>query len=157
MKGKLFYSLVAAAVVAGSAAAMGIAVERLPSGKWRDAAERYLLAPGHEVYERFGSDPRFRKWRKKADKQVEAGREKLAEVQEAVEEKAEELGAPALYNTAAWAAAGFLLCFLGTLILGVSSLKSAVSLGVKATLFLLFLQGALVFAGFLAYRRVKGG
>ena len=157
MKGNVFYALVASAVVAGSAAAMGAAVERLPSGKWRDAAERYLLAPGHEVYERLDSDPRFKKWRKKAARQVEAGREKLEEAKESVEEKAEALGAPALYNTAAWAVAGFFLCLLGTLVFGVSSLKSAIALGLKATLFMLFLQGALVFAGFLAYRSVKGG
>lgn len=155
MKARLLYALVASAVVTASAAAIGASVDRIPKGPARETAERYLVAPGHDLYERLESNKDFRRWRKKAEKQVDAGKEKVEEATESLQDAADRLRLPHLYNTAAWAVAGFLLCFLGTLVFGVSSLKSALALGLKATLMMLFLQGALVFAGILAYQSVK--
>lgn len=145
MKAKLLYSLVAAAVVGGfSLASSAMILTWVPEGKPRDLAESYLTASG-KALER---NKTLRRWRKKADKRLESATER-------VEEAAKDLKLPHLYNAAAWSVAGFALCFVMTLLFGLSSIKSAVALGVKASLTLLFLQAALVFAGILAWQKLS--
>jgi len=135
----------------------------VPQGKTRAALERYLIAPGGMLYERLQDRKEVRKIRKavgKASEKIEDGLDEAKEKLEkaglgaAVEkasERAERL--PHYYNIASWAGAGFVVCLLMTLIFGVSSIKSALALGFKVTLGLLFLQAALVFAGILAFQR----
>ena len=165
MASRILYALVATAVTAGSAGGLSAGVLALPKGPAREAVERFLVAPGEALMERLDQGA-LRRLRKKAEGKMEEGKEKVEEAAEALKEKAEALGAegaaeqldrlPHLYNVGAWAGAGFILCLLGTLLFGVSSLKSALALGFKVTLALLFLQGALVFGGVLAYQKLKG-
>lgn len=145
MKAKLFYSLIAAGVVGGfSLASSAVILTWVPEGRPRDLAEKYLTASGKALE----ANKTLRRWRKKADKQLESAAER-------VEEAAEDLKIPHLYNAAALAGTGFVLCFVMTLLFGISSLKSALALGVKASLTLLFLQAALVFGGILAYQKLS--
>jgi hypothetical protein len=144
MRAKFFYSLVSAVVVGGfSLASSAVILTWVPEGKPRDMAEQYFTASG-KALER---NKTVRRWRKKADKQLESA-------QERIEEAAEDLKIPHLYNAASWSVVGFVLCFVMTLLFGISSMKSALALGVKASLTLLFLQAALVFGGILAYQRL---
>ena len=138
----------------------------VPKGKARSTAERYLIAPGGMLYERLQDRKEVRKIRKavgKASEKIEDGLDEAKEKLEkaglgaAVEkasEQAERL--PHYYNVATWAVAGFGICLLMTLFFGVSSIKSALALGFKVTLTLLFLQAALVFGGILAFQRLSG-
>lgn len=128
--------------------------------------ERYFIAPGGMLYERLQERKEVRRIRKAVEGTVENVQDKIGEAKETLEkaglgaavdkasERAERL--PHYYNVAAWAAAGFAVCLLMTLLFGVSSIKSALALGFKVTLALLFLQGALVFAGILAWQRLSG-
>ena len=163
--GRLIYSLIAASVATSTAAGLSAGVLALPDSPVKEAVERFLVAPGEAAMERLDTK-RFRKLRKKADKQLEKGKEKLEEAAESLSEKAEDAGAdglaeqierlPHYWNVGVWASAGFALCFLGTVLFGISSLKSALSLGVKVTFFMIFLQGALVFGGILAWQKYAG-
>ena len=149
-----------------SAGASALVLSYVPKGKARSTAERYLIAPGGMLYERLQDRKEVRKIRKavgKASEKIEDGLDEAKEKLEkaglgaAVEkasEQAERL--PHYYNVATWAVAGFGLCLLMTLFFGVSSIKSALALGFKVTLTLLFLQAALVFAGILAFQRLSG-
>lgn len=151
MKSRLLYSLLGSLVVTGSIlAAINAVLAWAPEGKASDWAQRALLAPGRALQERLEDSRDFRRWRKKSRKAVASGREQL-------EEAADRLGQPHLYNAGAWAAAGFIFCFLMTLVFGVSSFRSAVAMGLKAAVALLFLQAALVFAGAYAYQNLSGG
>lgn len=140
----------ASSVVVGASLAANTVVTRLPKGHGRDLAEKYVTAPGQVLYEKLEDNKDFRKWRKKGDKAVDAARVKI-------EDAADRLDLPHKYNTGAWAVVGFAICFLMTLLLGVSSLRAAISLGIKVTLLMVFLQGALVFAGILAYQKLTAG
>ena len=163
--GKLIYSLVAAGVTTSAAAGLSAGVLALPKGPAREAAERFVVAPGEAAMERLDTK-RFRKLRKKAEKTLDKGKEKLEDASERLGEKAADVGAerlaeelenlPHYWNVGVWAGAGFALCFLGTLLFGISSLKSALALGFKVTLFMIFLQGALIFGGLIAYQKLTG-
>jgi hypothetical protein len=148
VKSRVLYSLLGSLVVAGCVLAAGAAIPAwAPKGKARDWAERALTAPGRVLHEKLEDNKDFRRWRKKGRKTLETG-------QEALEETADRLGLLQLYNAGAWAGAGFVLCFLMTLVLGVSSFWDAVALGLKVTLTLVFLQATLVFAGVFAYQQI---
>lgn len=150
MKSRLLYALLSTSVaVAASVASSAAILKFVPKGGQREAVERYLVAPGEMLYERLHESGKFRKLEKKVEKAADEAKERLEEFPQA-----ERL--PHVYNVAAWAAAGFFLCLLMTLFFGISSIKSALALGVKVTLTLAFLQGALVFAGVLVYQRLKG-
>lgn len=139
MKSQLFHALVASSIVVGVSLGSTALVAKIPKGPNRDLAEKYVTAPGQVLYEKL-----------ERSKTVKHAKEKL-------EDAAERLDLPRKYNTGAWAVVGFLLCFVMTLLLGVSSLRAAISLGIKVTLLMVFLQGALVFAGILAYQKLTAG
>lgn len=156
---KLVYALISSAVVAGAAAGLAGLAERAPEGAAGEALERFVLAPGQMLAERLEDEKAVRALRKRARK----GLDKAAD---AIDDKLEdyELGAAAerferltkLCTVASWTAVGFALSLLMTLALGVSSFKTALGLGLKLTLAMLFLQAALVFGGLLVYQRLAG-
>ncbi|MEK7857515.1 MAG: hypothetical protein AAB320_00115 [Elusimicrobiota bacterium] len=154
MKGKLFYALLASTVVVGASMAMSAAVLNwIPKGKTRDFAEKTLIAPGEMLYERLDGKRKLKQLRKAGEKELEKLEDsKLGAAAIDTVDKLERL--PHYYNVGAWALTGFVLCFLMTLFFGVSSFKSALALGLKVTVTLIFLQGALVFAGVLAYQNL---
>jgi len=149
----LIYSLIASSVVTGSGWTLtSVIAEHLPE-KGRDA----IMAPGEMLVEKLEDRKDFRKLRKKGKKAVKKSQKKLAKAQDKLEDRLEDSGVELdldrkakLYNVSVWALVGFGLCALLTLALGVSSFMTAVSLGFKVTLAMLFLQGALVFGGILA-------
>ncbi|MBI3299234.1 MAG: hypothetical protein HYZ75_13785 [Elusimicrobia bacterium] len=143
MKAKLLPALLATLVVTGSAFGAGKAVEALPEGVVRDAGERWILEPGRELAERVGDSRAVRKARKKAARRLEDAAERAGDaLEDAGVADADRVAA--LYTTGAWAAAGFVVCLLAAMALGVSSLMSALALGLKVSLAFFFLQGALV-------------
>lgn len=150
MKAKLLMALLSASVVTGAGFSMGRAVELLPRGRARDLAEKYAFEPGRELAERLGDSRAVRKARKKAQKGIEAAAEKAEDALEARGIEADRVAA--LYTTGAWAGAGFVICLLLTLALGVSSAGSALALGFKVSLAFFFLQAALVFGGLALLR-----
>lgn len=176
MRAKLLYALISTSIAAGTSwTASNAVLDRLPKGETRDAVEDFVLAPGRALADKLDDQKGLRKLRKKGAKKLEEGREQVEEkVEEAVEKISEtledrDLGGlkdlkgleeldrvSRLYNVGIWAAAGFVLSFLMTLLFGISSLRSALSLGFKVTLAMIFLQATLVFAGFLAYQRIAG-
>lgn len=159
---RLVYALISSAVVAGAAAGLAGLAERAPEGAAGEALERFVLAPGQMLAERLEDEKAVRALRKKSKKV----RKELDKAADAVEETLEDydLGGAAerfermtkLCTIASWAAVGFALSLLLTLALGVSSLKTALSLGLKLTLAMIFLQAALVFGGILVYQRLAG-
>jgi len=164
---KLFHALLASSVAAATAAGASAAVLAwAPQGQVRDSLERCIAAPGGMVYERLQGRKEVRRLGKSMDKAadrvkdgMEDAKDKLGEMGlgravDAASEQAERL--PHYYNVAVWAVAGFILCLLMTLVFGVSSFKSALALGFKVTLTLVFLQGALLFGGLLAWQRWGG-
>lgn len=156
MKGKLLYALLASTVVVGASMAMSAMVLTwVPKGRARDFAEKVLIAPGEVLYERLDGKRKLKQLRKAGEKQLEKLEDtKVGAAALDAADKFERL--PHYYNVGAWALTGFILCFLMTLFFGVSSFKSALALGLKVTVTLIFLQGALVFAGVLAYQRLTG-
>ncbi|OIO06626.1 MAG: hypothetical protein AUJ52_11955 [Elusimicrobia bacterium CG1_02_63_36] len=154
----LVYSLIASAVVTGSGWTLtSVVAERMPE-KARDA----ILAPGEVLVEKLEDRKDFRKLRKQGKKAVTKGRKRLSKAQDELQEKLEDSGVEfdldrkaKLYNVSVWALVGFGLCALLTLALGVSSFMTAVSLGIKVSLAMLFLQGALVFGGILALQSIR--
>lgn len=165
MKSHLLHSLVAAAVCAGAAAASSAALlSWAPHGKAGAAYERWVLAPGGAVYERLHERKGFRKLQSAAEDALDSAREKAEELREkaapadslmtAWERSPKRERLAHLYNVSAWATVGFVLCLLFALFFGISSISHALMLGLKVTLTLACLQGALVFAGILA---AKGG
>lgn len=176
MKAKLLYALISASIVTGTSWTMStVALDVLPKGAVRETAQRYVLAPGREVLDRLEDQKSVRKLRKKGRKRIKKTKKKFDkkldqavdklddalseyEMGEAISDRlsdeAERL--EKLYNVGIWALAGFALCALFTIVLGVSSLKTAVALGAKVTLFMIFLQGALVFGGILVVQRLAG-
>jgi hypothetical protein len=154
----LIYSLIASSVVTGSGWTLtSVVAEKLPD-KARDA----ILAPGEMLVERLEDRKDFRKLRKKSEKAVKKSRKKIEKAQDELQDKLEDSGVDfdldrkaKLYNVSAWALVGFGLCALLTLALGVSSFMTAVSLGFKVTLGMLFLQGALVFGGIIAVQSLR--
>ncbi|MEE8424378.1 MAG: hypothetical protein V3S11_01040 [Elusimicrobiota bacterium] len=176
MRLKLLYALISSSVVAGTSWTMStVALDVLPKGALRETAQRYVLAPGSELLELLEDQKSIRKLRKKGRKRIKKSKKKfdqkldkaadklddvLSEY-EIGEEISDRLSGEAkrlekLYNVGIWALAGFALCALFTMILGVSSLKTAVALGAKVTLLMIFLQGALVFGGILVVQRLAG-
>jgi len=163
-------SFISTAIAAGTPwTASNAVLDRIPKGDTRDAVTDFVLAPGRVLADRLDDQKGLRKLRKKGAKKLEEGREKVEEKVSAavdkVEEALEDRDLPGLegldrvsrlYNVGIWATAGFVLSFLMTLLLGISSLRSALSLGFKITLAMIFLQATLVFAGFLAYQRIAG-
>lgn len=150
MKAHLLRALLSACVVTGAGFGLGRGVELLPDGTARDYAERYALEPGRELAERVGDSRAVRKARKKARKGIEAAAEKAEDALESRGLEADRVAA--LYTTGAWAAAGFVVCLLLTLALGISSAGSALALGFKVSLAFFFLQAALVFGGLALLR-----
>lgn len=165
---KLIHSTLAASVSVATAAGTSAAVLAwAPEGKVQETLERFVAAPGGMLYERLQG----RKEVRGIAKSVDAAAEKVKDGVDDAKEKLEDMGMgkavdkasdsarrlPHYYNVGVWAVAGFSLCFLMTLFFGVSSFKSALALGFKVTLTLVFLQGALVFGGILAYQRWAGG
>lgn len=165
-KARLLYALLSSSVVTGAGWGLTEGVARLPEGRLREAAERYLLAPGSELLERLEDDKRFRKLAKLGRKRVQKARKEADKAAGALEDRLEELEVERAaerarrvsrwLNIGAWALAGFAVCGVMTLLLGVSTLGSALALGVKVAFFLLFLQAALVFAGVLAFQKLAG-
>lgn len=128
MKAKLLHALLAAAVTGGAAFGAGRGVELLPEGRVRDGAQAWLLEPGRRLAEEAGDSRALRKARKEVDRALDRAADRLA----------------GLYTTGAWAALGFVVCLLGVLFFGVTSVTGALALGAKVSLFFFFLQGALV-------------
>lgn len=150
MKAKLLLAALAAAVVTGAAfgAARGVAV--LPEGRVRSAAESWVLEPGRRLAEKAGDSRAMKKARKKAQKALDSAADRA---EEALEDRGVDPDRVAgLYTTGAWAAVGFIVCFLAVLILGVTSAVDALALGFKVSLLFFFLQGLLVFGAFLLLR-----
>ncbi len=152
-----------------------VALDVLPKGALRETAQRYVLAPGSEVLERLEDQKSVRKLRKKGKKRIKKSKKKLDKRLDKVADKLDDalseyefaekitdrLSDEAkrlekLYNVGIWALVGFVFCALFTLVLGVSSFKTAVALGAKVTLLMIFLQGALVFGGILVVQRLGG-
>jgi hypothetical protein len=122
----------------------------------RTKIERFLVAPGEAAMEKLDTKS-FEKLRKAAEKRIEKGTDKLSDAAEDVGGKslAKQLRKlPHYWNIGVWATGGFFFCFAGTILFGISSIESAVALGFKVTLFMIFFQGLLVFGGFLAYKRL---
>ncbi len=169
MGARLLYSLIAAAVTTGVAGGLSAGVRALPKGPIRDNAEKHLVAPGRAVMDRLDSKD-IRKLRKKAKKQLKKQKERLEEAAEDAELDVDDLPVPEkarevtdrlnemahLYNVSVWAVVGFGFCFLGTLVMGVSSFKSALALGFKVTLLMVFLQGAFVIGAYIAWQGTQG-
>lgn len=128
MTAKLLHALLAAAVTGGAAFASSRGLEALPEGRARDAAETWLLEPGRRLAEEAGDSRAVRKARKQVDRALDEAADRTA----------------GLYTTGAWAALGFVVCLLGVLFFGVTSVTGALALGAKVSLFFFFLQGALV-------------
>ncbi len=176
MKMKLLYALISSSVVTGASWTMStVALDVLPKGAVRETAQRYVLAPGSEVLDRLEDQKSVRKMRKKGKKRIKKTKKKLdkkidkvadklddvlseyeigEEISDRLSDEAERL--EKLYNVGIWALAGFAICALFTIVLGVSSLKTALALGAKVTLLMIFLQGALVFGGILVVQRLAG-
>jgi hypothetical protein len=167
MIGRLFYALRAASVVAAAAAAASYGVTRgLPQGPARQGLECWVTAPGQAVYAKIKEDPAVRK-------KVEAGQERLEKAGLDLKSLQDSLVGPQtakgaakarsearrhvhLYNVGAWAGAGLALCLAFALLFGVGSIADALALGLKVTLALVFLQGALILGGVLALSRLGG-
>lgn len=133
MKSRILYSLTAGLVVGGCAlAADSVSANFLPRGKTQEAVRRFLSEPGQRLKDKLEDSKDLRDLSRRGRQALETSQEKLR-----------------LYNIGAWTAAGFLLCLLMTIFFGVSTFGAAVSLGLKAALTLIFLQGALIFAGVL--------
>lgn len=158
MKAQLLYALLSSSIVTGAAwTGSNVVADKLPK-KAREA----VLAPGRTLVDKLEDRKDFRKFRKKAKKKIKKGKKQLKKATAELQDKLEDRDLPELdrltrlYNVGAWAVAGFAICFLMTLILGVSSLKTALSLGVKVTLGMIFLQATLVLAGVLAFQHLTG-
>jgi hypothetical protein len=150
----LFHSFAAAAVVTSVAAGLSAGSRSLPKGPLRDAAEKFASAPGRAVLDKLQQSSVVQQAEKKAEKEAEKAAEKAADKAAAKVEK--EIGVDAhVASVGTWAGAGFALCWLAVLALGVSSLKSALALGFKVTLFMIALQAALLFTGVLAWQSIK--
>lgn len=167
MAGRLFYALLASSVVAGTAVAGSYAVTHwVPEGGARDMAERWVAAPGETIYRRLEKNRGLDKLKDAAGEKVEAGARKLDQLGDTAAGR-DVLKAAAgargkakrlmhIYNVGAWAGVGFALCFIMTLIFGVSSIKTALALGLKVTLTLICLQATLVLGGLLLFRKLAG-
>ena len=151
MKQRLLHAFLAAAVVTGAAFGAGRAVEALPKGRIHDAAERWILEPGRALAERVGDSRAVKKARKKAEKGIERAAEQAVDALESRGFEANRVAA--LYTTGAWAGIGFVVCLLLTLALGISSVGSALVLGLKVSLAFFFLQAAVVFGGLFLFAR----
>lgn len=167
MTAKILHALIASSVVAGTAAGASYGVTHwVPEGATREAVERYVTAPGQEVYARLKDD-------KAARRKVEEGKERLEEAgldlsrlkdpalraelaKGAARAREEARRLMHLYSVGSWAGIGFVLCLAMTLLFGVRSIGAALALGFKVTLTLVFLQGALVLGGMLALRKLGG-
>ncbi|TPW20672.1 MAG: hypothetical protein FD126_1457 [Elusimicrobia bacterium] len=147
MKGRLLHAVLASAVVAGAAFGAGRGLEALPKGRLRGAAESWLLEPGRRLAEKVGDSRALKKARKKAEKALDKAADRA---EEALEDRGVDADrVAALYTTGAWALAGFVVCFLAVLFLGVSTAADALALGFKVSLLFFFLQGLLVFGAYL--------
>lgn len=147
MKAKLLHAALSAAVVAGAAFGAGRGLEVLPEGRLRGAAESWLLEPGRRLAEKAGDSRAVRKARKKAEKALDKAADRA---EEALEDRGVDADrVAALYTTGAWAAVGFVVCFLAVLVLGVTTALDALALGFKVSLLFFFLQGLLVFGAYL--------
>ncbi len=146
MISRLFHALLAASVVAGAAALGSYGVSHwVPEGKTHDRLERWFSAGGKALEARLPQN-----WKDR----LSAAKERLPQVEDTIVGEMPQAAAPAqklfhLYNIGAWTAAGFILCFVMTVLFAVSSLKSALALGFKVALTLIFLQAALIAAGVL--------
>lgn len=170
---KVLYSLLASTVVAGSAWTMStVASDVIPEGRARAMAEKYVLAPGQVLAKKLSKEKSVKKLRKAGKKKLKEGRKRLDKAADKLDDRLEELdidsdvsgavsdkvrAAAKLYNVCAWGVIGFAACLLLTLAFGISSFKAAVSLGIKVTLAMVFLQGMLVFAGVLVVQRLAAG
>ena len=143
MKSKLLYAFLGTLVCTGAALAVSGAVT-LTTKNNKDlqrVAERYGLALGRAAAQAVEGA--------KIRQAAEQGLDKVADTKLAAEIRetraAEKLGELAhYYNVGVWTLAGFLLCFLMAVILGVESAMAAFALGFKVMLTLFFAQAALL-------------
>ena len=136
-----FYALLSAGVV--TAAAIGAdygAAHWLPEGRAHELAERWITAPGQSLCAKLNGNPRISRLNKNLQEKIKDS----ALAQDVFKAKNEAARLMSLYNIGTWTGVGFILCLLLTILLGVSSIKSALVLGLKVTLFFVFLQAALV-------------
>jgi hypothetical protein len=167
---KWVYTLLATTVVTASSAGMShFMIDALPKGAPRDAAEKFVLAPGQTVLREIEGEKAFKKLRKKTKKSVKKGHKALDKAADKVDDTLDDMDVEVrvgglaketrkwtkIYNVSIWAVVGFALCSVLTLILGVSSAKTAISLGVKVTAAMIFLQAALVLGGILVFQHLR--
>ena len=137
----LFYALLSAGVV--TAAAIGTsygAAHWLPEGRGHELAERWVTAPGQALYAKLNEHPQIARLNKTVQDKIKDS----AIAQDMLKAENETARLMRLYNIGTWTGIGFILCLLLTILLGISSIKSALVLGFKVTLFFVFLQAALV-------------
>lgn len=138
---RLLHALLASSVVAGAAAGASYGVTHwVPEGGARETVERYVTAPGREVYSRLREDPALRAELAKGAAKARKEARRLAH----------------LYSVGSWAGIGFVICLAMTLLFGVKSIGAALALGFKVTLTMVFLQGALILGGLLALAKTAG-
>ena len=130
---RIWYALAAASVVTAAGGAISAGVLSLPEGPARAAAERFAAAPGRALMEHLDHKS-LRGLRRETERRLEDGRERIEEAAEKLEEGAEAVGGKTaakkvrklahIYSVSAWAVAGFVLCFLGTLVFGSDTYSS---------------------------------
>ena len=164
---RLFHAAVAPSVVAGAAAPASYGVNHwAPEGRARDALDRWVTAPGQAVYARLQED-------RSARQKVAAGQERLEKAgldlkgfqdalvgyepaKGAARAKAVARRLTHLYNVGAWAAAGLALCLTWALLFDIDTIIDAIVLGIRVSLALTCLQGALIMGGTLALPKLGG-
>ncbi|MDE2291932.1 MAG: hypothetical protein KGL53_07605 [Elusimicrobia bacterium] len=132
-------AIVSASIVTGTGFGLGQAVDYIPKGKTRDMAQEFVLEPGRALAEKLGDSRAVEMARKDAAKHLENAADKLQDVGVSDADRWAKR-----YTVGAWAGLGFAVCLALALILGVSSIGSALALGVKVSLAFIFLQGAVV-------------
>ncbi|MCX5796827.1 MAG: hypothetical protein NTY77_15135 [Elusimicrobia bacterium] len=164
---RLFHTLVATSVVAGSAAAASYGLNHwAPEGRAHDAVERWITAPGQAVYSRLAEDRDARKKVEAGEARLEKAGLDLKRLQDslvgyepakgAARAKAVARRLTHLYNVGAWAAAGLAACLAWALLFDIDTIIDAIFLGLRVSLGLAFLQGALIMGGGLAVSKPGG-
>jgi hypothetical protein len=163
MIARLFHALIATSIVAGAALAASYGVTHwMPAGRMQDQAERLLTAPGQAIYAGLESNRAARKMVEAQQKRLAKAGVDLRKLQDSLlgrdmrKAEAEAVRFMHLYNIGVWAGIGFAACLVLTIFFGISSIESALALGFKVTLALIFLQGALILGGVLVLRKLAG-
>lgn len=166
MSSKLLYAVASSAVISASSWGVSTAVlDHMPKGDFQAVAEKYAVAPGKMILETLEDKKPVKKLRTQSKKTLKEGKKKLDAAAETLDDALDAYDIPGahrakkmtkIYNVGAWTLIGFVLSLLLTLLLGISSIKTAISLGIKVTVAMFFLQATLVFAGILALQRLAG-